>query len=227
MATGLSRPLARRSPHPRRQPGRRSHPIPASPDTGREKPGRVPYRRACRSIRHVPRGCGTPQETSCPTVLHDRSRRSFRLPFCLSAVSRSLPSPSTSTPSAFAAGRLGGRHRIARRHRQRADPYYWLVHRLISDVTAFDGDPARRALALTDRLRFGGGVQLSSTGGPGSTGMVPSAAPMPVTTLIDGFRVSSASLGQTTFEGLPLAHVQRLELLRGPASCTGPMRSAA
>ena len=94
------------------------------------------------------------------------------------------------------------------------------VDRLISDVTAFDGDPARRALALTDRLRFGGGVQLSSTGGPGSTStvLIRGANAGHALTLIDGFRVSSASLGQTTFEGLPLAHVQRLELLRGPAS---------
>lgn len=94
------------------------------------------------------------------------------------------------------------------------------VENLIADVTVIDGELSRRALNVQELLRFGGGVQLTSYGGPAATSnvLIRGANAGHTLTLIEGFRVSSALLGQTTFEGLPLAHTSRMEILRGPAS---------
>ena len=63
-------------------------------------------------------------------------------------------------------------------------------------------------------------MQLTSYGGPAATGnvLIRGANAGHTLTLFEGFRVSSALLGQTTFETLPLAHTGRIEILRGPAS---------
>ena len=36
--------------------------------------------------------------------------------------------------------------------------------------------------------------------------------------LVDGVRIGSATLGQAEFEALSLAQIERIEVLRGPAS---------
>lgn len=94
------------------------------------------------------------------------------------------------------------------------------IENLIADVTVIDGELRQRALNVQELLRVGGGVQLTSYGGPAATSnvLIRGANAGHTLTLIEGFRVSSALLGQTTFEGLPLAHTGRMEILRGPAS---------
>jgi vitamin B12 transporter len=91
---------------------------------------------------------------------------------------------------------------------------------LVADVTVLEGDLARRAPALPQLLRFAGGVQTTVNGGPAGTSgvLIRGGSTGHTLTLFEGFRVSSASLGHTTFEGLPIAHVDRVEILRGPAS---------
>ena len=91
---------------------------------------------------------------------------------------------------------------------------------LVADVTVLEGDLGRRAQALPQLLRFAGGVQTTVHGGPAGTSgvLIRGGSTGHTLTLIEGFRVSSASLGHTTFEGLPMAHVDRVEILRGPAS---------
>ncbi len=91
---------------------------------------------------------------------------------------------------------------------------------LVADVTVIETDLGRRAPALPQLLRFAGGVQTTVHGSPaGTSGLLIRGGSIGHTlTLIEGFRVSSASLGHTTFEGLPIAHVDRVEILRGPAS---------
>lgn len=93
------------------------------------------------------------------------------------------------------------------------------LDRLIADVTAVDLIPGASGLALTDLLGASG-AQLATNGGPGATtGLFLRGANTGHTlTLIDGFRIGSASLGQTTFEALPLDYADRVEILRGPAS---------
>jgi vitamin B12 transporter len=94
------------------------------------------------------------------------------------------------------------------------------IANLIADVTAIDGDPTRRAHSVSQLLRFAGGVQSTASGGPAATSgvLIRGGNAGHTLTLIEGFRVSSASLGQTTFESLPLRHAGRMEVLRGPAS---------
>jgi vitamin B12 transporter len=91
---------------------------------------------------------------------------------------------------------------------------------LVADVTVLEGDLSRRAPALPQLLRFTGGVQTTVHGGPAGTSgvLIRGGSTGHTLTLIEGFRISSASLGHTTFEGLPIAHADRIEVLRGPAS---------
>jgi vitamin B12 transporter len=91
---------------------------------------------------------------------------------------------------------------------------------LVADVSVIEEDIGARGLSLQEVLRTGGGVQLTSYGGPAATGnvLIRGANAGHTLTLIEGFRVSSALLGQTTFETLPLGHTGRIEILRGPAS---------
>ncbi len=93
---------------------------------------------------------------------------------------------------------------------------------LISDVDAVSTTSLRSsgALSMPDLLGTLSGVELAQTGGPGSgTGLFLRGASSGQTlTLIDGFRVSSVSLGQPVYESLPYGLTERVEVLRGPAS---------
>jgi vitamin B12 transporter len=113
----------------------------------------------------------------------------------------------------LAAGQLPGIVVTATRSPER-------VEDLVADVSVIEGDLTRRGLNLQEVLRQGGGVQLTANGGPAATSnvLIRGANAGHTLTLFEGFRVSSASLGQTTFEALPLAHTGRMEILRGPAS---------
>jgi vitamin B12 transporter len=91
-----------------------------------------------------------------------------------------------------------------------------------SDVIVIDEATIRQSSAdsLEDLLRREAGLQLSRAGGPGQTAtlFVRGANAGSVVVLVDGVRVGSASVGQAGFEGLSLAQVQRVEVLRGPGS---------
>ena len=94
------------------------------------------------------------------------------------------------------------------------------IEDVVADVVVIEEDIGRRGLSLHEVLRTAGGLQLTSYGGPATTGnvLIRGANAGHTLTLFEGFRVSSALLGQTTFETLPLAHTGRIEILRGPAS---------
>jgi vitamin B12 transporter len=74
--------------------------------------------------------------------------------------------------------------------------------------------------SLADVLRREAGVQLFRNGGPGQNSGVSirGAATGQTVVLVDGVRVGSATLGAVSLEGLSLAQVARIEVLRGPAS---------
>ena len=74
--------------------------------------------------------------------------------------------------------------------------------------------------SLIDVLRALPGVQVSANGGPGSnaTSYIRGAESRHTLLLIDGVRVGSASSGAPTLETIPLAMIERIEVLRGPAS---------
>lgn len=96
------------------------------------------------------------------------------------------------------------------------------VERLAADVVVIEGDALRDtgADSLADVLRREAGLQLSRNGGPGqSTGLfVRGAFSQQTVVLVDGVRVGSATLGFAALENLPIAQVDRIEVLRGPGS---------
>ncbi len=93
---------------------------------------------------------------------------------------------------------------------------------LIADVTVIDRGQIERmgAGSLTDILRMQSGVQVTTNGGAG-TGtslFLRGTNSDHVVVLVDGLRINSATLGTTAFENIPLGQIERIEILRGPAS---------
>ena len=92
---------------------------------------------------------------------------------------------------------------------------------LTSDVTVIDREQLDRAGAtLREVMRTVPGVEMSQAGGEGSVMslFIRGANSDHVLVLVDGVRLGSASLGTTAFENLPLSQIERIEVLRGPAS---------
>ena len=93
---------------------------------------------------------------------------------------------------------------------------------LVSDISILDESDLWRAggYGLTDTLRQTGGVQTAHQGGPASVQSVfiRGANAGQTLTLIEGFRYQSLTVGTTSWHGLPLEQLGRVEILRGPAS---------
>lgn len=93
---------------------------------------------------------------------------------------------------------------------------------IIGDVTVIDREQIERAAAssLTDILRAQPGVQISTNGGAGTASSVflRGTNDQHLVVLIDGLRINSATSGGTSFENIPLSQIDRIEILRGPAS---------
>lgn len=91
-----------------------------------------------------------------------------------------------------------------------------------ADVVVIDAARIRASTAdsLEDLLRREAGLQMSRNGGPGQSSslFIRGASTANTLVLIDGVRVGSATLGQAEFEALSLAAIDRIEVLRGPAS---------
>ena len=96
------------------------------------------------------------------------------------------------------------------------------LSRSSADLVVIDAEAIRNSTAdsVEDLLRRAAGVQLARNGGPGQAsgyfvrGMTTSGTLV----LVDGVRIGSATLGQVDFEALSLAQIDRIEVLRGPAS---------
>ncbi|MCA0176041.1 MAG: TonB-dependent receptor [Proteobacteria bacterium] len=93
---------------------------------------------------------------------------------------------------------------------------------IAADVVVIDAAriAASPADSLADLLRREAGVQLTRNGGPGAASSISirGAAASGTLVLVDGVRVGSATLGQAELEGISLATIERIEVLRGPAS---------
>ena len=93
---------------------------------------------------------------------------------------------------------------------------------LLADITVIDGDEIARAGAggLVQLLQRQAGVEIVQNGGPASvSGVFLRGANRGQTlVLVDGQRVGSSSTGATTLEAIPLDAIERIEILRGPAS---------
>ena len=89
----------------------------------------------------------------------------------------------------------------------------------VSIVTRADIE-ASPALSLTDLLVTLPGVDLSTSGGRGSTSSIFTRGTSGDHTLIliDGVRTSSATSGNTDLQRIPLDQIERIEVVRGPRS---------
>lgn len=93
---------------------------------------------------------------------------------------------------------------------------------VIADVTVIDREDIERAGQSTfvELLQTQPGVEISSSGGAGTSSSIflRGSNSNQVIVLVDGIRVGSATAGTTTFENIPLAQIEKIEILRGPAT---------
>lgn len=114
-------------------------------------------------------------------------------------------------------------------HEPAPDPVVITVTRLaqprqsvVADVTVLDRDQIVQsgAVNLADLLQRQHGIELSRTGGPGTqTSLFVRGADNRFTAVfIDGVRVDSQATGGAPWDGISLAQVDRIEIVRGPAA---------
>jgi len=93
---------------------------------------------------------------------------------------------------------------------------------VLADITVIGADEIARAGAqsLTEFLQRQPGIEIVQNGGPGSVSGVflRGANSSQTLVLVDGVRLASASTGATALEAIPLDQIERIEILRGPAS---------
>ncbi len=96
------------------------------------------------------------------------------------------------------------------------------IDTVLADLRVIDADTIANAgpMTLTELLQTRGGVEISATGGPGQVSSIflRGSNASHVVLLIDGVRVNSATAGTNAFENLPLAQIERIEILRGVGS---------
>jgi vitamin B12 transporter len=89
-------------------------------------------------------------------------------------------------------------------------------------MTVIERDTIARAgvESLVELLQRQPGIEIIQNGGPGATSGVFLRGTNTAQTLvlIDGVRVSSSTTGTTALEAIPLEQIERIEILRGPAS---------
>ncbi|MCF8193019.1 MAG: TonB-dependent receptor [Candidatus Methylopumilus sp.] len=93
---------------------------------------------------------------------------------------------------------------------------------VIGDVTVINREEIERAGQSTfiELLQAQPGIEISSKGGAGqqSSVFLRGTNSNQVVVLIDGMRIGSATTGSTAFANLPLAQIDRIEILRGLAT---------
>ena len=97
-----------------------------------------------------------------------------------------------------------------------------MVDETLAPVTVITRDDIDnlQASSVADVLRTAPGVILTNNGGLGQATslLLRGTNSGHVTVLVDGVRVGSATLGTTPFELIPLAQVEKIEVVRGPRS---------
>lgn len=76
------------------------------------------------------------------------------------------------------------------------------------------------SLTLLDLLQQRAGIEIRSTGGPGQTSnvFIRGANGTHTLVLVDGQRVASSTSGTAAFENIPLALIEKIEVVKGPRS---------
>lgn len=104
----------------------------------------------------------------------------------------------------------------ASRQAQRADE-------ALADVTVIERariEQAGASFGLTELLARQPGIQMSTSGGPGKAASIFMRGGNGNHTilLVDGMRVGSATTGTASWQDIPLSQIERIEIVRGPAS---------
>jgi vitamin B12 transporter len=93
---------------------------------------------------------------------------------------------------------------------------------VLGDVSVIGQAEIERAGAgsITDLLKLQPGVQINTNGGAGTASNVflRGTNSDHLVVLIDGLRINSATSGTTAFENIPLSQIEKIEILRGPAT---------
>ncbi len=93
---------------------------------------------------------------------------------------------------------------------------------LVSDVVVISREQIERSAGLTlaEMLVRQAGVQMAANGGLGknSSVFIRGAEPRHTLLLIDGVRYGSATTGTPVWDSIPLEMIERIEVLKGPAS---------
>ena len=96
------------------------------------------------------------------------------------------------------------------------------ANELLADVTVVDREEIERSgqNTIAELLARQPGIQTSTSGGPGTTTSfyVRGARPEQTKVLVDGIPINSVDLSGSPLRFLSLADVERIEILRGPAS---------
>lgn len=96
------------------------------------------------------------------------------------------------------------------------------IAELLADITVIGADEIARGgvQSLPEFLQRQPGVEIVQNGGPGAvSGIFLRGANRGQTlVLVDGVRIASSSAGATSLEAIPLDQIERIEILRGPAS---------
>ena len=93
---------------------------------------------------------------------------------------------------------------------------------LLSDVRIIDSTDLANAgnQTLLEVLQVHGGVEIAVNGGPGQVSglFLRGTNANHVVVLVDGVRINSATTGTNAFENIPTSLIERIEIVRGPAS---------
>lgn len=93
---------------------------------------------------------------------------------------------------------------------------------VVADLVVIDAAQIARAgpIGLAELLQRHAGAEISQNGGPGQPSGVflRGTNTSHVVVLVDGVRLNSSTTGTNALEHLPLAQIERIEVLRGPAS---------
>ncbi|MBN9425169.1 MAG: TonB-dependent receptor [Burkholderiales bacterium] len=96
------------------------------------------------------------------------------------------------------------------------------IDRALADVTVIESQQIRDAgmSTLPELLRAYGGIEISQTGGAGTVSglFMRGTKPSQTLVLVDGIRLESPLSGGALPEFLPLAAIERIEIVRGPMS---------
>ena len=96
------------------------------------------------------------------------------------------------------------------------------VDELVSDISVIERPAieASTARTLSELLARVPGVQMTSNGGPGKTSgvFIRGSESRHALLLVDGVRLGSATLGTPSWDNIPLEMIERIEVLKGPAS---------